>query len=75
MSDFDNLEVSPVSYFLGTLTLKRKYGIKHTRHFIQTPFYILCFTLIFLTKDFALWLYLLSLPFILKDRFACYAVS
>ena len=36
MSDFDNLEVSPVSYFLGTLTCKKKYDIqKHNETLLQ----------------------------------------
>ena len=78
MSDFNNLEVSPVSYFLGTLTCKKKYDIqKHNETLLQRFLFLIYSTLIFLTKDVALWLvfFLLSLPFILKDRFACHAVS
>ena len=47
------------------------------KHFCKDFFFLIYSTLIFLTKDVALWLvfFLLSLPFILKDRFTCHTVS
>ena len=68
------LKASPVSFILGTLTFKRKKKITmHSNYSLpRTPSFSLnsLFYAYFLTKDFALWLFLLSLPFNFKDRFA-----
>ena len=67
------LKASPVSFILGTLTFKRKkiimqsnYSLPHTLSFSQ--FFVL--RLFPYQRFFALWLFLLSLPFNFKDQFA-----
>ena len=73
MSDFNNLEVSPVSYFLGTLTCKKKYDIqKHNETLLQRFLFLIYSTLIFLTKDIALWLvFFSSFPSLYSQRPFC----
>ena len=67
------LKASPVSFILGTLTFKRKKIIMQSNYLSPcTPSFSLnsLFYAYFLTKDFALWLFLLSLPFNFKDQLA-----
>ena len=64
--------------FLGTLTFERKKNnsirviIHHSKHLLLPSFFVL--RLFSLPKIFALWLFLLSLPFNFKDQFACVAL-
>lgn len=67
------LKASPVSFILGTLTFKRKKITMQSNYSSpRIPSFSLnsLFYAYFLTKDFALWLFLLSLPFNFKDQFA-----
>ena len=68
--DFNNFESKSRFLIFRNVDSKKKilykiYRILHTSLFLHSLFYAY-----FLTKDFALWLFLLSLPFNFKDQSA-----